>query len=111
MDQRSVIEIIVNVVDRGGEEQSVTWQIGESLMEALRDNGLPILASCGGVCACATCHVYVDESLKSVLDTRSESENELLSAAAGFRPEASRLACQLQFDERLNEMTVTLPSD
>jgi 2Fe-2S ferredoxin len=106
-----VKEITIHVVDKTGEEQSVTWQIGESLMEALRDNGLPILASCGGVCACATCHIYVDERLKSVLGSRSESEDELLSTAGEFRPEVSRLACQLQFDEQLDGMTVTLPSD
>jgi 2Fe-2S ferredoxin len=111
MGQDSAEHLNLRVVDSEGEEQSVLWQPGESLMEALRDNGLPVLASCGGVCACATCHVYIDESLRSRLGTRSECENELLSAAGGFQPEVSRLSCQIPYDENLNGITVTLPGD
>jgi ferredoxin, 2Fe-2S len=104
-------EITILVVDNVGETQSIPWQSGESLMEALRDNGLPILASCGGVCACATCHIYIDKPLKARVGTRGESEEELLSAVSEFRPDVSRLACQIQFDGQLDGMTVTLPSD
>jgi 2Fe-2S ferredoxin len=101
----------VSVVDREGKEHLIPWQPGESLMEALRDNGMPVLASCGGVCACATCHVYIEEELSDELGTRSESENELLGVAAGFRPEVSRLSCQIAYNEDLDGMTVTLPTD
>jgi 2Fe-2S ferredoxin len=108
MSNQSSNHVSICVIDREGVEQSAPWEPGQSLMELLRDNGFPILASCGGVCACATCHIYIEESLRGRLGTRNESENELLSASGGFRPEVSRLACQIPYDESLSGMTVTL---
>jgi 2Fe-2S ferredoxin len=108
MREQSSKQVSVLVIDREGAEHSVQWEPGQSLMELLRDNGLPVLASCGGVCACATCHIYIEESRRGSLGMRNNEEDELLSAAGGFRPEASRLACQIPYDEHLNGMTVTL---
>lgn len=111
MSENTASQIHINVIDREGKAESAPWGQGESLMEVLRDNGFPILASCGGVCACATCHIYIEESLRDTLGKRSESENELLQAANGFRPDVSRLACQISYNEALNGMTVTLASE
>jgi 2Fe-2S ferredoxin len=77
-------------------------------MEVIRDNDLPILASCGGNCACATCHVYVDAKSFSALEPRGEGEMELLSETSSFRPGSSRLSCQISYSENLNGMAVTL---
>ncbi len=51
-----------------GEVRELEVEAGRTLMEALRDNGVgEILALCGGCCSCATCHVYVDQSLQAHL--------------------------------------------
>jgi len=50
----------IKVVDRKGKSHTLEAPDGYRLMEVIRDNGLPIKAECGGACACATCHVYVD---------------------------------------------------
>ena len=50
------------VTDREGAEHTVEGTIGWSIMEVIREADLPIEAACGGCCACATCHVYVEQS-------------------------------------------------
>ena len=49
------------VTDRKGERHELDGTVGWSVMEIIRENNLPIEAACGGCCACATCHVYVEE--------------------------------------------------
>ena len=49
------------VTDREGEPHELDATVGWSVMEIIRENNLPIEAACGGCCACATCHVYVEE--------------------------------------------------
>ncbi len=80
-------------------------------MEALRDNDLPVLASCGGVRSCATCHVYVEERLYSQTGSQSEEEIELLAEAEGYRPGQSRLSCQIAFTAQLADIHITLAPD
>jgi len=55
------------VTDRDGVEHSLDAIEGWRVMEIIRDHGLPIKAECGGACACATCHVYVDETWQARL--------------------------------------------
>ena len=50
------------VTDREGAAHELDGPAGWSVMEIIRENNLPIEAACGGCCACATCHVYVDET-------------------------------------------------
>jgi ferredoxin, 2Fe-2S len=50
----------VHAIDRDGDEHTLEARAGYTLMEILRDGGLPIEAICGGQCICSTCHVYVD---------------------------------------------------
>ena len=52
---------IINVIDSEGEEHTVEGQVGLSLMESLRDLDNGVLALCGGMCSCATCHCYIEE--------------------------------------------------
>ncbi|MCG2622864.1 2Fe-2S iron-sulfur cluster-binding protein [Arthrobacter sp. I2-34] len=102
----------VTVIDREGSAQTIAWEPEQTLMEALRDNDLPVLASCGGTASCATCHVFVEKEVFDSLGERSEDELELLVEAEGYRECGSRLSCQIGFDSGLSGVTVTLaPED
>jgi ferredoxin, 2Fe-2S len=96
------------VVDRGGEQHDVEWDDGQSLMEALRDNDLPVLASCGGTASCATCHVFLPTEVVERLGERGDDELELLEEADAFDPHRSRLSCQVERDTALDGITVEL---
>ena len=78
-----------------------------SVMEIIREGGIPILAQCGGSCACATCHVYVDPAWKSKIPEPSEEEVGMLDGA--FEVNAnSRLACMIIFNKDLDGLKVSL---
>ena len=80
-------------------------------MEIIRDHGLPIKAECGGACACATCHVYVDEEWQSKLPEPTDEEIDMLDSAMEVE-DNSRLSCQLIFQPDYNGLKVTLaPED
>lgn len=93
--------------DRVGVEHTVTGRDGWTLMEALRDGGLPIVAECGGACACATCHVYVDDAWFERLPPRSGFETEMLDMAPAFETN-SRLSCQITCTPELEGIRVTV---
>ncbi|MGT2463560.1 2Fe-2S iron-sulfur cluster-binding protein [Sinomonas atrocyanea] len=98
----------ITAVDRDGTEHSLVWDEGQTLMETLRDNDLPVLASCGGTASCATCHVYLEEPVAARLGERSADEAELLADADGFRECGSRLSCQIGHDAGLDGIRVEL---
>jgi 2Fe-2S ferredoxin len=102
----------LTVMTRNGDEKILDAGAGVSLMEALRNHGIDeIQAICGGCCACATCHVYVDERQASRLPPLSDMESELLDCTT-HRRSNSRLSCQIPFDDSLNELRVTVaPED
>ena len=95
------------VVDREGVEHVLEGTVGWSIMEIIRDNDLPIEAACGGCCACATCHVYVDPSWLPKLEEPDPDENMMLDDAFDVQ-DSSRLSCQLKFSEELDGIKVTL---
>jgi ferredoxin, 2Fe-2S len=78
-----------------------------SVMEIIREGGIPILAQCGGSCACATCHVYVDPSWQAKLAEANEEEIGMLDGAFDVKQD-SRLACQLIFTSKLDGLQLTL---
>jgi len=91
---------------RSGDTRTIETHANQSLMEALRDNGIEdIEALCGGSCACATCHVFVDERFKDKLPPMSSAENDLLDSSDARRPN-SRLACQIPFTNELDGIEV-----
>ena len=94
-------------IDREGKEHLVEGHDGWTVMEALRDAGLPITAECGGACACATCHVYVDEAWLNKLPEQKPAEVDMLDMALEVRP-TSRLSCQLICGPALEGIRVTL---
>ena len=76
-------------------------------MEIIRDAGLEIEAACGGCCACATCHVYIDESWLGRINQINDEEDSMLDMAFEVK-ENSRLSCQIEFNEKLDGIRLTL---
>ena len=101
---------IIHVTDRNGAEHSLEAKDGWSLMEVIRDKGLPIEAACGGCASCATCHVYVDEAWVGKLPTKSEEEDDMLDLAMDVQAN-SRLSCQVSLNTDLDGLKVTLAPD
>jgi 2Fe-2S ferredoxin len=100
------------VIGRDGAERAIVGTPGVSVMENIREAGFDeLLALCGGCCACATCHVYVDPAFAHLLPEQGEDENDLLDSSS-HRTEASRLSCQIKFAEALDGLKVTIaPED
>ena len=96
-------------VDYQGEETTVEANDGESVMEAAIQNGIEgIVAECGGACACATCHVYVDPVFKALTGEASEMEQAVLDFTEGVTGD-SRLSCQIEVSDELEGLRVTTP--
>jgi 2Fe-2S ferredoxin len=99
------------VTTRRGETRSVEAASGVSAMEAIRDSGIgELLALCGGVCSCATCHVHVDPELAHLLPPMSSDENDLLDASS-HRDEGSRLSCQIRISAELSGLRLTIAEE
>ena len=100
---------IIKVKDREGLLHELQSDVGSTLMEIIRDAGLDIEAACGGCCACATCHIYVDEKWFSKLPNKESAEEDMLDMA--FEPKKfSRLGCQITVTDKLDGMVVKMPS-
>lgn len=97
----------ITVVDRNGIEYQLQGSPGARVMEIIRGAGLPIEASCGGCCACATCHCYVDRAWLPLLNPADEEELDMLDMAFDVSDQ-SRLTCQIRFAEALDGLRVTL---
>jgi 2Fe-2S ferredoxin len=97
----------IHVTDRDGQDHELEAAKGWSVMEIIRENDLPIEAACGGCCACATCHVYVDETWLAKLKTADDEEDRMLDEAYQVQ-ENSRLSCQINFSDELDGLKVTL---
>src|SRR2546429_7850161 len=87
---------LMRVVDRDGVEHEVEGKTGLKVMENLRELDYGVAAICGGMCSCATCHVYVDAEWQTRLPAMMSGERELLSGLAHYR-ENSRLSRQGEF--------------
>jgi 2Fe-2S ferredoxin len=99
------------VKTREGAEHSLNAPTGVSAMEVIRDAGIDeVLALCGGMCACATCHVHVDGEFATLLPPMSEDEKSLLDGSS-HRNEHSRLSCQIRMSERLSGLRVTIADE
>ena len=93
--------------DRKGKTHEVEGNKGWTVMEALRDAGLPIIAECGGACACATCHVYVEDGWYEKLPKPRPEEVDMLDMALAVQPN-SRLSCQITIGPEIEGIKVTL---
>lgn len=96
------------VVDRSGKNFEVNAESGMSVMENVRNAGFDeILALCGGCCACATCHVFVDNDWMEAVGNSSGDESELLDSS-DYRKSTSRLSCQIEMTDGLDGLRVTI---
>jgi len=92
-----------------GTEQTVEAKAGMSLMEAAVQNSVVgIDADCGGSCACATCHVYIDPAFLPLTGTPDDMETSMLEFAEDVK-ETSRLSCQIIVSDVLEGMLVNTP--
>ena len=96
-------------VDHAGKSRQVEADDGSTVMETALRNSIPgIEAECGGACACATCHVYVDEAWFEKLGKPEQMEEDMLDFAFDVRP-TSRLSCQIKVSPALDGLTVPTP--
>lgn len=100
----------ITYIEPSGNRVSVDVSDGWSLMQAAIANGIEgIVGECGGSCACATCHCYVDEARAADLPPPAAGELEMLENVAAERRPNSRLACQLKAGPALEGLVLTLP--
>jgi 2Fe-2S ferredoxin len=97
----------VRVIDRDGKERELDAPNGSTLMEPLRDMDDGVAAICGGMCSCATCHVYVDEEWLAKLPAPMSDETDMLGDLMSRRPN-SRLSCQVTLNDSLSGLKVTV---
>ena len=99
------------VVDRDGKEHDVEAKPGLKVMEILRELDYGVAAICGGLCSCATCHIYVDAGWASRLPQPQSDESELLKELPDYKEATSRLSCQVDFTDALNGLKVQIAPD
>ena len=97
----------IKVTDRSGKKHELEGDTNSTLMEILRDAGLDIEAACGGCCACATCHVYVNEKWLKKIKPKDDDEESMLDQAFDIRNN-SRLSCQIPLTEDLDGIELEL---
>lgn len=96
----------ITYLDADGGRRDLEIDIGSTVMEGAVDNNVPgIVAECGGACACATCHAYIDDAWLDKLPPMSEMEDAMLDSALERRPN-SRLSCQLEITADLDGLIV-----
>ncbi|UKI08752.1 2Fe-2S iron-sulfur cluster-binding protein [Variovorax paradoxus] len=101
----------ITYVQPDGARRSVAANTGATVMLTAVANSIPgIVAECGGAAMCATCHVYIDDASRALVDPVSEVENEMLDSAASGRRENSRLSCQLVLQPGVEQLIVHIPS-
>jgi len=99
----------ITYIEHDGTEHVIDVKNGLTVMEGAVKNNVPgIDADCGGACACATCHVYVDEGFKEIVGEPEPMEEDMLDFAFDVRP-TSRLSCQIRVRDELDGLTVTVP--
>ena len=100
----------ITFVQHDGKSQTVTAEAGMTVMEAAKKNLIDgIEAECGGACACATCHVYVEAAWRDKVGKPADMEEDMLDFAFDVREE-SRLACQIKVTDALDGLVVKVPA-
>lgn len=99
----------ITYIEHDGTEHPQEVEDGLSVMEGAVNNAVPgIDADCGGACACATCHVYVDAAWVEKTGSRSQEEEDMLDFAHDVQ-ENSRLSCQIKVSPALDGLVVRMP--
>jgi len=100
----------ITYIEHSGKSHAIEVAKELTVMEGAAQNNIPgIDADCGGACACATCHVYVDEKWFGKLNKIEDAEKDMLDVA--FEPtQFSRLGCQITVTDELDGLVVKMPS-
>ena len=99
----------ITYIEHNGAEHVIDVKSGLSVMEGAVKNNIPgIDADCGGACACATCHVYVDAAWQDKTGEKSAMEESMLDFAENVEP-SSRLSCQIQVRDARDGLVVRMP--
>jgi 2Fe-2S ferredoxin len=102
----------LQVIDRDGVSHDVECKPGLKVMEVLRELDYGVAAICGGMCSCATCHIYVDPAWLDKLPPLQGDEKEILQELESYRPRGSRLSCQVPVEAGLAGLEVEVaPED
>lgn len=101
--------VAITFIEHTGAVHKVDGPEGATAMETAVRNGVPgIVAECGGACACATCHVYVDEAWVGATGEPGPMEEDMLDFASDVQPN-SRLSCQIKLTDKLDGLVVRTP--
>tara|TARA_B100000963_G_scaffold107635_1_gene93591 strand:+ start:764 stop:1084 length:321 start_codon:yes stop_codon:yes gene_type:complete len=102
-------DIVINVIDEFGKKHKIITptEMGLNLMDVLRSEDL-VEGACGGMALCATCHCYIESNHK--LADQCDDELAMLDQLFTTDEEKSRLACQIQITEEINNITVKIAS-
>src|SRR5688572_21930168 len=100
----------ITFMQSDGTSQTVEAEVGLTVMEVAKKNLIDgIDAECGGACACATCHVYVEPDWREAVGSPNEMEEDMLDFAFDVREE-SRLSCQIRISDKLDGLVVKVPA-
>jgi ferredoxin, 2Fe-2S len=99
----------ITYIEHNGKSHTIEVEKELTVMEGAVQNNIPgIDADCGGACACATCHVYVNEQWFSKLNKIEDAEKDMLDVA--YEPNKfSRLGCQITVTDELDGLVVKMP--
>ena len=100
----------IRVIDRDGNKHELEGDSNSTLMEILRDADLGIEAACGGCCACATCHVYINDQWLEKISPKDDDEESMLDQAFDVR-NTSRLSCQISLSDELDGIELEIAPD
>jgi 2Fe-2S ferredoxin len=99
----------VTYIEYSGKEHNIDVPVGYSIMEGAIKNSIPgIDADCGGSCACATCHIYVDDKYLDKIPPAQEAEKDMLDFVNDVN-NTSRLSCQIMMNNDLDGIVVKMP--
>ena len=100
----------IRVIDRDGNKHELEGDSNSTLMEILRDADLDIEAACGGCCACATCHVYINDQWLEKISPKDDDEESMLDQAFDVK-NTSRLSCQISLSDELDGIELEIAPD
>ena len=102
--------INITVTDPTGQEHQIQGSEGDTLMEVLREYEWGVAAICGGMMACGTCQVYVDDDWVEKFPQKDPEEQDLLDEFDSNRAN-SRLSCQMRLDDSHDGLSVAIAPD
>lgn len=102
------LKMKIIATDSDSTEHQIDFNSGDNLMEIVRDAGLEVSGTCGGMASCGTCHVFVEDSCLERSGQRSEDEGYMLEALAEVTDvrENSRLCCQITLSEEMDNLQI-----